>query len=241
MEKTLTIPKTRFVPSLAVAGISSLACVGSSAGMLTNFLDAEVSSTGSNVAWLESALPEFAPAQTEDLYVLSIQRLKSLTGKPQDSIVARSDRDSLLEIKDVLSLTGIQLAKAMGVSRSALYQWIEESKIMRPKSRERLEKLRGLSDYWSGKAGIPISRSSWVGGAQRALLAQMLTTKTENGLEDAQALIEELAVMKPEMQPRHRSILEIAKEKNWKKLPEHVRQAERASRLPSARITTDPS
>ena len=241
METTLTIPKTRFGQSLAVAGIGSFACVGTSAGMLTNLLDEGVRSTGSNVAWIESALPEFAPGQAEDLYVPSIQHLKSLNGKVQDALVARSDRDSLLEIKDVLSLTGIQLAKAMGVSRTALYQWIEESKTMRPKSRKRLEKLRGLSEQWSGKAGTPISRSPWVGGYQRTRLAEMLTAKTESGLRGARELLDELASMKHGPKPSHRSILEIAKEKNWKKLPEYVRQAERVSRLPSARSTPDPS
>ena len=237
---TLTIPKTRIGPSLVVAGIGSLACLGPSQGMLTTLLDDGIRSTGSNVAWLERALPEFAPAQVEDLYVLSIQRLKSLTGKLQDVVVARSDRDSLLEIKDVLSLSGIQLAKAMGVSRTALYQWIEESKTMRPKSRKRLERLRSLSDHWSGKVGAPISRSPWVSAAQRARLAEILTTKTESIMADTRALLEDLAALKPDSKPRHRSVLEIAKERNWKKLPENVRQAQWNSRRPSARITPDP-
>lgn len=238
---TLTIPKTRIGPSLAVAGIGSLACLGSSQGMLTTLLDDGIRSTGSNVAWLERALPEFARAQAEDLYVLSIQRLKSLTGKPQDVVVARSDRDSLLEIKYVLSLSGIQLAKAMGVSRTALYQWIEESKTMRPKSRERLEGLRSLSDHWSGKVGAPISRSPWVSGANRARLAEILTVKTGNSVEDAKTLLEEISALKPTTKPAHRSILEIARERSWKRLPDHIRQAERDSRMPSARSTPDPS
>lgn len=242
METTLTIPKTRIGPSLAVAGMSSLVCAGTSHGILASLLDNGILSTGANVAWLESALPEFQPAQAEELYALNIQqRLTSLTGKLHETAVARSDRDALLEIKDLFSLTAIQLAKAMGVSRTALYQWIDESKTMRPKSRERLESLKRLSDHWSGKIGVPVSRCAWVNGANRARLAELLIGKDQNDIEETQALLDELARSKPAARPTHRSILEIAKEKNWKKLPEHVRQAQWNSRRPSARITSDPS
>jgi hypothetical protein len=241
METTLTIPKTRIGPSLALASIGSLACVGPSQGMLTALLDHGIRSTGSNVAWLEGALPEFAPAQTEDLYVLSIQRLKSLTSKVQDVVVARSDRDSLLEVKEVLSLTGTQLSKAMGASRTSLYQWIDESKTMRPKSRKRLKILKDLSQRWSGRVGVPISRSPWVSGADRARLAEILAAKSGNNADDAQALLDELAGLKPATKPSHRSILEIARERKWKSLPDYIRQAERDSRLPSARSTPGPS
>jgi DNA-binding XRE family transcriptional regulator len=241
METTLTIPKNRIMPSLAVAGLGSLACAGSSHGMLTNLLEVGGRSSGSNVTWLESALPGYSPLQGENLYVLTIQRLKSLSAKTQDAKVARSDRDLLLEIKDVLSLTGIQMAKAMGVSRTALYQWIEESKTMRPKYRKRLEKLKSLSDLWSEKTDAPISRSPWVGGANRTRLAEMLAAQGANDLKEARQLLEQLSAMKPEAKQRPRSVLELIKEKNLKKLPEHIRHAELASRLPSARTSPEPS
>lgn len=241
METIMTIPRNRIVPSLAVAGIGSLACANPSRGLLASLLGNEFRSTGSNVAWLESALPGFSPLQGEDLYVLTIQRLKSLTAEAPTAAVARSDRDSLLEIKDVLSLTGIQLAKAMGVSRTALYQWIEESKTMRSRSREQLQRLRSLSDQWAEKVGTPIARCHWINGDQRAQLLGMVTGEKENSLEETQEFLEQLATLKPGTKGGHRSILDIAKEKNWKKLPEHVRQAQWNSRRPSARATPDPS
>jgi hypothetical protein len=241
METTLTIPKNRIVPSLAVAGLGSLACASSPQDMLASLLENGSRSTGSNVTWLESALPDFSPEHGQDLYVLTIQRLKSLNTKAQDAVIARSDRDSLLEIKDVLSLTGAQLATALGASRTALYHWIEESKAMRPKYRAKLQNLRRLSDQWSEKVGTPLARSPWVCGAQRAQLVEMLTSKSESSLVEAQRFLEQLALLKPGLKTGHRSILEIVKENDWKKLPEHVREAQWNSRRPSARITSDPS
>lgn len=237
METTMTIPKRRIVPSLAAAGLVTINCADPSHGMLTSLLEECYCSTGSNASWLETALPNFSQSQGADLYVLTIQRLKSLN--TQDAAITRSDRDSLLEIKDVLSLTGVQLAKAMRVSRTSLYQWIDESKTMRPKSRDRLEKLRILSDQWLEKVGVPISRSPWVGGTNRTRLAEMLTVKTASDLKNAGELLVKLAAMKPEANRGHRSVLEIIKEKNLENLPEHLRQAERTSRLPSARITPE--
>lgn len=241
MEKILTIPKTRIVPSLAVAGLGTLACASSSQDMLASLLENGARSTGSNVTWLESALPDFSPTRGEDLYILTIQRLKSLTAKAQDATIARTDRDSLLEIKDVLSLTGNQLASAMGASRTALYQWIEESKTMRPKYRAQLQKLYSLSAKWSEKVGAPIARNPWISGAQRAQLVELLTSKTESSLVESQQYLEQLALLKPKVKSGHRSILEIVKGKGWKQLPEDVRQAQWDSRRPSARITSDPS
>ena len=57
---------------------------------------------------------------------------------------------------------------------------------------------------------------------------------------ERKSLEEELAALKPTTKPAHRSILEIARERNWKRLPDHIRQAERDSRMPSARSTPDP-
>lgn len=239
METTLTIPKNRIVPSLAIASLGSLACASSSQDMLASLLENEVHSTGSNVTWLQSALPDFSPTRGVDLYVLTIQRLKTLTARAQDAAIARSDRDSLLEIKDALSLTGIQLAQAMGVSRTALYQWIEESKTMRPKYRAQLQRLRSLSDLWTEEVGIPIARSPWIGGAQRARLVEILTSGTN--LDEARGFLGQLAALKPQVKSGHRSILEIVQQKNWKQLPEHVRHAQWDSRRPSARINSDPS
>lgn len=241
METALTIPKYRIMPSLAVAGLGSLACAGSSHGILTSLLEDGRHSTGSNVTWLENALPGYSPLQGENLYVLTIQRLKSLNAKTQDPVVARSDRNLLLEVKDVLSLTGIQMAKAMGASRTALYQWIEESKTMRPKYRERLQRLKSLSDLWSEEADAPVSRSPWVGGGNRTRLAEMLAAHGAGDLKEARELLKQLAAMKTEAKQGHRSVLELIKEKNLKKLPEHIRHAELASRLPSARTNPEPS
>lgn len=241
METILTIPKNRIAPSLAFAGLSSLACASSSQNTLSNLLETASHSTGSNAAWLESALPEFSPTQAEDIYILTLQRLKSISAKAQDVTMTRSDRDSVLEVKDMFSLTATQLAQAIGASRTALYQWIEESKTMRPKYREQLQILRYLSDQWSEKIGIPIARCPWINGAQRARLVEMLTAKPTGNLADTQELLEELASLKPGIKKGHRSIVEIAKQKNWKELPEHVRQAQWNSRRPSARITPDPS
>jgi hypothetical protein len=241
MEELLTIPKTRLVPSLAIASIGSFACVGPAPGMLDSLLEDGIRSTGSNVAWLENALPILSRAQAEDLYIQTIQRTKSLTGELHEAGAARTDRDSLLEVKSTLSLSGIQLAKAMGVSRTALYQWIEESKTMRPKSRKRLEKLRDLADQWSGKASAPVSRSPWVSGADRARLAEMLADQSADATAEAEAYLGDLAAMKPSTKRTHRSVLEISRERNWKQLPDHIRQAERDSRLPSAAPNLDPS
>jgi transcriptional regulator with XRE-family HTH domain len=240
MENPLTIPKN-LAPSLAIAGMGSLACAGTAHGALDSLLESGIRSTGSNVAWLEYALPILSPAPAEDLYILTIQRTISLTGELREAGVTRTDRDSLLEIKSALSLSGTQLAKAMGVSRTALYQWIEESKTMRPKSRKRLEKLRALADQWSDKAGAPVSRSPWVSGADRARLAEMLADQSADATAEAEAFLGDLAVMKPSTKRTHRSVLEISRERNWKKLPDHIRQAERDSRLPSAAPNPDPS
>lgn len=241
MENPLTIPKNRLAPPLAIAGIGSLACLGTWHGMLGTLLDDANRSTGSNVKWLENGLPSARLEQTGDLYFLTIQRTKSLTGDLYQIESARTDRDSLLSIKSALSLSGIQLAKAMGVSRTALYQWIEESKTMRPKSRSRLEKLRNLSELWSGKAGAPISRSQWVSGADRARLAEILADQSAVAVQDAEVFLNELAASKPAAKRIHRSILEIARERNWQKLPDHIRQTERDSRLRSASSPQDPS
>lgn len=241
MDKTLTIPKNRIGSSLAVAGIGSLVCATSSYAGPGSFQQEASRSTGSNVAWCRDFLSGHAMPQTEDPYVSGIQRLRSLTPEEPNAAILRSDRDALLECKHVLSLTASQLAQAMGVSRSALYQWIDESNTMRPKSRERLEVLRRLSDYWSEKIGVPVSRCAWVDGANQARLAGLLAAKSPNGIEEARTLLDELERLKPVAKASHRSILEIAKERNWKKLPEHIRQAERSSRIPTARITPDPS
>jgi DNA-binding XRE family transcriptional regulator len=241
MGTILTIPKNRIVPSLAVASFSSLASASHSQDMLASLLENGSSSTGSNVTWLETALPHYSPTRGEDLFVLAIQHMKSLKAKEQDAVDVRSDRDSLLTIKHILSLTGAQLATAMGVSRTAVYQWIEESKSMRSKYRAQLRNLRTLSDQWSEKVGTPISRSTWVNGAQRAQLIEMLTSENGVNLDEAKVFLEQLLTLKPQVEKGHRSILEIIKEKKLSKLPEDVRQAQRNSRRPSARINTDPS
>jgi transcriptional regulator with XRE-family HTH domain len=207
--------------------------------MLTSLLEEETSSTGSNVTWLQSVLPDYSPEQQEDLYLLAIQRIRSLASTAQQAVVMRSDRDTLLYVKDQLSLTGRQLAAAMGVSRTALYQWLDEKATMRDRSRERLEKLRRLADQWLTVAGVPVSRSSWVTRADRALFVKELTGNKDDEYGDARSRLDQLAALKPSAKPSHRSVLEIAKENNWKKLPAHIRDAERSSRIPSARNTTD--
>jgi hypothetical protein len=241
MDKSLIIPKNRLRPSLALAGIGSIACLGAWQGRLGALLEDTNRSTGSNVMWLEKSLPSAQSAQTTDLYLLTIQRTRNLTGELYEIGSPRTDRETLLSIKNALSLSAIQLAKAMGVSRTALYQWIEESKTMRPKARSRLGQLKHLSSLWSEKVGAPISRSQWVSGADRARLAEFLADQSPAAVQKAETFLEELAASKPAAKRTHRSILDITRERNWKKLPDHVRQAERSSRMPSAGSPQDPA
>lgn len=240
METTsLTIPKSSIGPTLKAAGLGSLACIGHSEGMITALMEGTDSSTGSNVAWLESVLPGVSPQQSGDPYLLGIQRIRNLSSAVEEAATMRSDRDTLLYVKDQFSLTGQQLASAMGVSRGGLYKWLDEKATMRDRSRERLAKLKRLADEWSAKVGVPVSRNPWISGENRARLTKLLEQPEEEGVEGAQSLIDELASLKPSAKPTHRSILDIAEEKNWKKLPAHIREAERSSRVPSARTTTD--
>lgn len=224
---------------LAAAGIGSLACIGTSQGMLDALLEEGSSSTGSNVSWLGSVLPGWSLEQSESLYALSVQRIRSISSDAQSADVKRSDRDTLLYVKDVLSLTGKQLADAMAVSRGGLYKWLDEKAAMRDLSRERLDKLRSLADQWSAVAGMSISRSSWISRSEQALFVKELTGNKDGEYADARSRLDQLAALKPLVKSSHRSVLDIAKEKNWKKLPAHIRVAERSSRIPSARTNTD--
>jgi len=149
------------------------------------------------------------------------------------------DSDTLLYIKETLSLTGQQLAAAMGVSRTALYRWLDQKATMRERPRRRLEKLRNLADQWSAVAGLPVSRSPCVSGTERTLLVSLLEGNKEGDFEAARNRLGQLAALRPTTKPSHRSILDIAREKNWEKLPTHIREGERSSRIPSARSTTD--
>lgn len=174
-----------------------------------------------------------------DLYALGIQRLQSVAGEIEFVGVAESDRSALLRIKDIFSLTGQQLAESMGVSRAALYQWLDNKAQMRGKSRTRLDVLNELATLWSERVGSSISRTAWLSGKDRAQLFKTLTSKTPSGLGKARPLIEKLAAAKPDAKRTHRSILEISKERNWKKLPDHVRQSEMDARMRSAPMERD--
>ncbi|MCX6875422.1 MAG: hypothetical protein NTW21_16690 [Verrucomicrobia bacterium] len=229
MATTLTTPQIRRGSPLVVGGI----------GLLAWLSDDGNRATGSNVAWLERALPEFPRAPAEDLYALSIQRPKSLSTKAPEARIAPTDRDSLLEVKHVLSLTAGQLAQAMGVSRSALYHWLDERKTMRAGARTQLGKLAGLAGAWLAAAGTPLARCRWVHAANRARVAALLGERHATWCEDARAFLEILAAGKPGIKPLHRSILEIIRDENWGDLPEHVREAEKNSRLPSARTNIE--
>jgi hypothetical protein len=95
--------------------------------------------------------------------------------------------------------------------------------------------LAGLAGSWLAAAGTPLARCRWVHAANRARVAALLGQRHETWSEDALAFLETLAAKKPGIKPVHRSILEIIREDNWGDLPEDVREAEKNSRLPSAR------
>ena len=63
MDKTLTIPKNRIMPTLALASISTLSCPGSQQDMLTSLLENGTHSTGSNATWLARALVDYSPEE----------------------------------------------------------------------------------------------------------------------------------------------------------------------------------
>lgn len=244
-EKTLIIPGTvqrnpfTLAPLVVVASV--LAYSPSHNRVSDNLLMENQPSTGSNRSWIENALPQSPLSMEQDLYIQAIQKTKNLGTQTQETITARFDRDSLLKIKDVLSLTGTQLAKTMRVSRTALYQWLDERTSMRPKHRQRLQVLRKLADQWLEKAGTSISHCHWISEDQRAQLVEILTSQTKNNLEHSKHFLEKLAIQKPESVKKHRSILDIMKEKNWQQLPKHIRQAQWNSRRSSARISFEPS
>ena len=243
MEETLTIPKQdpciSLGRSLAVAGISTLACAGQPNSLWNELFQDRIPSSGSNSAWLEKALPGLERGESVDLYALGIQRLQSIAGEIEFSGVAESNRSALLRIKDVFSLTGQQLADSMGVSRAGLYQWLDNKARMRGKYQTRLDTLNGLAALWSGRIGSSISRTAWLAGKDRARLVKTLASKTPTGLGKARLLIEKMASAKPVVKTGHRSILEITRERNWKKLPDHVRHAERGARIRSAPMESD--
>lgn len=243
MEKALTIPRqdprTYLGRSLAVAGIGTLACAGNTNHFFENFYLDQIPSSGANISWLEKALPGLEPRQSLDLYSLGIQRLQSIAGEIEFASVAESDRAALLRIKDLFSLTGQQLADSMGVSRAALYQWLDNKAQMRGKNRLRLDLLNEFATLWSERVGSSISRTAWLSSKDRIQLVKTLSSKTSTGLGKVRPLIEKLALAKPAAKNGHRSILEISRERNWKKLPDEIREAEAGSRLRSAPMNTD--
>jgi len=219
---------------VTIASMGSLACAGPSTGALGALLHNNALPTGANAAWLEKVLPSWDPRQPTDLYAQGIQSLRSVAGNLGDARMPCPDRDALLKIKGVLSLTGQQLADAMGVSRTALYQWLDESTTMRDKYRTRLDALKGIADFWSQKSARSLARSPGIGGRDRNRLAKLLASKKSRSIQEARELLETLAAAIPVSSPGHRSVLDIIKEQGWNELPEHVRRSEMRSRIPTA-------
>lgn len=225
--------------SLALIGMGSLACAGQNPCLLEELLQDRNPSTGSNITWLEKSLPGWERERAGDLYAQTVQSLHDVSSWAAVTRQVHSDRDSLLHVKEVLSLTGQQLAAAMGVSRTALYQWLDESVTMREKSREKLSSLRELADFWESAVGKPLARSLGIGGGERSRLAKLLTGTTVRGFKEARSLLETLAGGAPATEPGHKSVLDIMKERSWSRLPEHVRRSEMETRTRTIESNSD--
>lgn len=240
MEDTLTIPKnqTSSTVNLLLAcgfGLSSAASAMPTSHQICSPHFTSVLPSGANSSWVEKFIDSNDPVTSlRESYIASIQDCSNISSNETDDATSTSDVDTLLKIKELLSLTAQQLAKAMGVSRASIYHWIDGTHTMNDKNNARLNELRGLAELWLESSGSPVARTPGITREDRIQLVKYLDVSDGNNeLKEAWALLK-LHLADP--QATHRNVLDTIKEKKWSKLPDHVKQGQLNAKLPAASI-----
>lgn len=167
----------------------------------------------------------------DQLYLTVIENTKSVESEAgEDSEL--DEVTTLLELKQSLSLTGEQLAKAMNASRGAVYKWLDGTHEMKPANAQRLEKLRLVSSHWSDPDGRPLSRVRAISRADRLALYTLLE---KDDLTEAAGELDRMSEI-AKANPRREGPASRAKKYGWEPLPEHVVNAQVESAIPSAQL-----
>jgi transcriptional regulator with XRE-family HTH domain len=167
--------------------------------------------------------------KTDEVYLEIIQNHRCLTSQLEDTTEC-SAVEKVLKLKHSFSLTGEKLADAMQVSRSAIYNWLDETHAMKPDNERRLEKLGSLTELWESKFDSPLGR---IKGISRELKDQFYTALTQEDLGEASTLIE---TMKAAEAPRRKrkTVLDYIAKGQLAPLPKDISDAGIRSRTPSA-------
>jgi hypothetical protein len=113
--------------------------------------------------------PEWA-STTENTWVRWAETTKNLLRlaepdlEPASSAAARLRVDRLAAIQASFGLPTQTIAEALGVSRQALYKWLDASKdiAMQGASRARFDTVEGLARAWRDRSVAPLSRAAHV-------------------------------------------------------------------------------
>jgi hypothetical protein len=164
-----------------------------------------------------------------EVYVEIIQGRQSLTSH-MEAVTEQSAVEKILRIKHLFSLTGEKLANAMQVSRSAIYNWLDEIHSMKPDNERRLEKLGSLSELWESKFVQPLGR---IKGLSRKLKDQFHIALAKEDLGEAEALIQTMKEAEAPSRKR-KTVLDLISEGKLESLPEDISKSRIRSRTSSA-------
>ncbi len=200
------------------------------------YLEWNNSSSGASANWLVEEIQSWeADEGYADLATRYQQRLVQKEAPAED----KEQREALMHIKRVFSLNAQQLAEIMQVSRAALYKWLDGETRMREENFKRLQALGALAKAWEEATGKPMRRTRGLNREAHAELLEALCMKGQEAFEAAEAkarsLMEELA---PRQRSR-KSLTEIAKERQWEPLPEHVVRGNLDGAIPSVRVADE--
>lgn len=220
MEESLTLNVSQPAATAMMMGMAlATPCMASKAY-------AQPFSSGANLAYVS----HFATLENElssmELYAQAIQRLTVVGSQNHYPADPLSCNQALLElIRNTFAPTGQQLADALGVTRTTIYNWLDEKTEVRPKNQDRLDALAGLAQSWNkSKSPRPKLRP-----AERRELFALLASQRSHCFEKAESLLKQIENKPTRTRPK--SIREIQSEKNMEPLPEEV-----FTRLASSRI-----
>lgn len=188
----------------------------------------EVRSSGGNYSFVQMIRSnEVVSFDSAELYTSAIQRIRNIRTTQvsnDENELPLEDREKLEVIRAVFSPTGQQLAEAMGVSRTAIYNWLDGQAEMRAGNQQRLKSLFELADFWrSQNLSARDLRSS-----EKREIFRILSVGTVDAIGRAKQRL--ITFIDARNRPRPKSIQQLQKERGLKEWPEELSEAAIASR-----------
>jgi transcriptional regulator with XRE-family HTH domain len=229
METSLTIPNQDNFSSIKKAGVFILGTSARSSPMdvVANYIS-QVRSSGGNYFFVEAIRPnEVVSLDSAELYTRAIQRIRGISTTQvscEENGLPLDDREKLQVIREVFSPTGQQLADAMGVSRTTVYNWLDGQSEMRAGNQQRLEPLYELADFWRSQR----SSSRELRSSEKRKIFRVVSEGTDDAISRAKEHL--IALMDGHNRPRPKSIQQLQKERGLKEWSGELSEAAMASR-----------